>query len=463
MRNTSLSFVLLLSLFFWSCQKDISKEPQYSEKAKAVAGSDRGHLVQTKTFSSDVAQDWLDMELRLQWANTYALNGNRFFAYLGVALYESVVPGMPAYLSLEGQLNGMPDMPETEPGTAYHWPAAANTALAYLLRNFYTRPESAGLRPSIDSLEAALNTRYRAEVDAATFARSVAFGAEIGRRILEWARADGAANAACAYTPSTEVGKWNTTNPLTGLTFAPSLPCWGQNRMFVAGSTEGIYSPLPPPYSEDPNSAYYAMVKEVYDASRPLTPEEMTQARYFNDNPGYPGGSHNLAVFRQIMEAEQFTLDQYALAWAKLGLALADAQIALWKQKYELLVDRPTRYIREVIGDYIPDAKSWTPYLAMPPYPEYPGGQSQTVGTFAAIMESILGTDYAFTLRTYEVTGYAPRSYDSFADLVNDVNWARVYSGYHYVYTVEESAKQGARIAANILELVDFHKGEGHP
>ena len=463
MRIPKLSLLFCLVLFLFSCQKDISSEPQYSEKAKAAAGKEHGHLVQTKTFTSDVAQDWLDMELRLQWANTYALNGNRFFAYLGIALYESVVPGMPAYLSLDDQLNGMPDMPEAEPGKAYHWPAAANKALAHLMRNFYTRPESAGLMKSVDSLEAALNARYSAEVSAETFARSVAFGAEVASRILEWAKADGAASAACAFTNPTEVGKWNTINPVTGQSFTASLPCWGQNRMFVAGSTEGIYSPLPPAYSEDPASPYYAMVKQVYDVSTTLTAEQRTQARYFNDNPGYPGGTHNLAVFRQIMEAEQLPLDDYAVAWAKLGIALADAQIALWQQKYALLVDRPTRYIREVIGDYIPAAKTWTSLLNMPPYPEYPGGQSQTVGAFAVIMESIFGTDYAFTLRTYEVTGYAPREYDSFADLVNDVNWARVYSGYHYVYTVEESAKQGAAIANNILELVDFHKGEGHP
>lgn len=460
MRITKLSFLLLFALFLYSCQKDISHEPLSGEKAKApAAGKEHGHLVQTKTFSSDVAQDWLDMELRLQWANTYALNGARFFAYLGIALYESVVPGMPAYLSLDDQLNGMPDMPETEPGKAYHWPAAANTALAHLMRNFYTRPESAGLRPSIDSLEAVHNARYQAEVNAETYARSVAFGAEVARRILEWAKADGAANAACAFTTPTDITKWRNVAPNpTGA----SLPCWGQNRMFVAGSTEDIYSPLPPAYSEDPNSAYYTMVKQVYDVSTTLTAEQKIQARYFNDNPGYPGGTHNLAVFRQIMEAEQFPLDQYAVAWAKLGIALAETQIAIWQQKYALLVDRPTRYIREVIGDYIPAAQTWTSYLPMPPYPEYPGGQSQTVGAFAAIMESIFGPDYAFTLRTYEVTGYAPRPYDSFAGLVNDVNWARVYSGYHYVYTVEESAKQGAAIANNILELVDFHKGEGH-
>jgi hypothetical protein len=285
----------------------------------------------------------------------------------------------------------------------------------------------------------------------------------VARRILEWAKADGAASAACPFTSPTEVGKWNTINPVTGATFAASLPCWGQNRMFVAGSTEGIYSPLPPAYSEDPASPYYAMVKEVYDVSTTLTEAQRVQARYFNDNPGYPGGTHNLAIFRQVMEAEQLPLDQYALAWAKLGIALVDAQIALWRQKYELLVDRPTRYIRGVIGDYIPAAKTWTSYLAMPAYPEYPGGQSQTVGAFAAIMEHLFGTDYAFILRTYEVNGFAPRSYDSFADLVDEVNWARVYSGYHYVYTVEESAKQGAAIANNILELVDFHKGQGHP
>lgn len=466
MRITKLPVLLFLVLFLGSCQKDISSEPRFSEKAKAAAsGSDHGHLVQTKAFPDDVAEKWLDMELRLTWSwsgNPYGLNGDRFLAYLGVALYESVVPGMPAYLSLDDQLNGMPDMPETVPGTAYYWPASANAAMAYLQRAFFTAatPE---LKRSIDSLEGALNTQYKAAVDAETFARSVAFGTEVARRILEWSKTDGAASAACAYTPSTEVGKWNTTNPITNAKFTPFVPCWGQNRAFVPGSTEGTYEPLPPAYSEDPNSAYYAMVKEVYDASLTLTQAQKDLAKYFLDQPGYPSGTQYIYIFRQVVGDEDMNLAETAVATAQLGLALAEAQRSAWQQKYALLVDRPVRYIREVIGDYIPAAQTWTPLFATPAYPEFPAGHPQTAGAFGEIMETIFGENYAITLHTYDVIGLAPLSFSSFDDLVASVGWARVYSGIHYTYTVEASAKQGAAIAENILEMVDFHKGEGKP
>ncbi|MEO7396999.1 MAG: hypothetical protein ABIW84_00390 [Ilumatobacteraceae bacterium] len=61
---------------------------------------------------------------------------DRALAYCGIAAYEAVVPGMPAYQSLTGQLNSFPAMPVAEPGKAYHWAASANAALAEMNRRF---------------------------------------------------------------------------------------------------------------------------------------------------------------------------------------------------------------------------------------------------------------------------------------------------------------------------------------
>lgn len=110
---------LLLSGFFIiiSCKK---------ETGDLEVEDGHGHLHQTKSYSSEVAQKWHDFQLTLlrlpAGPNPYGMNGNRYFAYLGVALYESVVPGMPGYQSLYGQLTNMPAMPATQPGKAYHWP-----------------------------------------------------------------------------------------------------------------------------------------------------------------------------------------------------------------------------------------------------------------------------------------------------------------------------------------------------
>ena len=68
---------------------------------------------------------------------TGAQSTDRCQAYCGIAAYEAVVNGMPAYQSLEHQLTDFPEMPKTEPGKAYHWAASANAALAEMNRRLF--------------------------------------------------------------------------------------------------------------------------------------------------------------------------------------------------------------------------------------------------------------------------------------------------------------------------------------
>jgi hypothetical protein len=141
------------------------------------------------------------------------------------------------------------------------------------------------------------------------------------------------------------------------------------------------------------------------------------------------------------------------MAHAKTGIAIAEAQIGCWKMKYELLVDRPVRYIRNVLGH-----ATWSPLLSTPPHPEFPSGHSQTGGAFAAVLTSLFGSNYQITIHTYDNLNMAPRSYNSFAEMVEDIGKSRVYGGIHYSYTCTESSKQGAKIAGNILNTLRFIK-----
>jgi hypothetical protein len=52
----------------------------------------------------------------------------------------------------------------------------------------------------------------------------------------------------------------------------------------------------------------------------------------------------------------------------------------------------------------------------------------------------------------------APRTYNSFNEMTEDVGRSRVYAGIHYTYTCTESRKQGERIAQNILSKLSFQK-----
>ena len=450
------TLLLLTMALALSCQKQID-QPAAKEIQSLAAKQDHGHLNQTKTFNATGPMKWQDIQLRMLYQsaeiNVYGVNGIRWFAYCGIGLYESVVPGMPSYKSLHGQLTDMPEMPATEPGKAYHWPTCANAALAYLNKHFYTAANSAAYQYSLDSLENALNAEYEAETDGATFQRSKDFGKAVAEKIYAWSEVDGYKVANRPFTwpvyPIPE-GTWTNTAPNpTGI----AAPYWGENRPFVPGSTTGTASPLPPTYSADPNSGYYAMVKEVYDISQQLTDAQKEAANYFNDEPGYKAGTHYISVFDQVMHNENRQLDFYALAHAKTAISMAESMINCWKIKYAQLVDRPIRYIRNVLG-----YSTWEPFIHTHPHPEFPSGHSQNAGAFAAAMTSIFGDNYHLTLHTYDNKGLSPRSYNSFNEMAIDIGKARVYGGIHNTYSCVEGRKQGERIANNVISMLKFQK-----
>ena len=443
----AIAFMMGILLTYSSCKKEATGDPKEGE---------HGHLQQTKTFSAEVAQKWQDLQLRFlrtpTTVNPFGRHGHRYFAYCGIALYESVVEGMPAYQTLYGQLTAMPQMPSTEPGQAYHWPTCANAALAYMNKHFFTPPAiTAADVATMDSLENALNAQYQTEINnAETFQRSKDYGRTVAERIFTWSTTDGSDHANDPYTPNGPPGSWTNTAPNpTGIL----EPYWGNNRSFVAGVATGTASPLPPAYSTDPNSDYYAMVKEVYDVSLTLTPEQIATALYFRDNPGYPQATNYISTFSQVRHVENPQLDFYALAHAKMGIAFAEAMINCWKIKYTVLQDRPTRYVRNVLGH-----ASWNPLIAIPAHPEFPSAHSQMAGAVATVLTSVLGDNYHFTLHTYDYMGMAPRSYNSFNEMAVDIGKARVYGGIHYTYSCVEGRKQGERIATNVLNTLRFKK-----
>ena len=140
---TKILSCFLLFSFFISCQKNIEKQSTQEEIATAANNNkEHGHLKQTKKFSSDVVIQWLNLDQDLLRpplpTGTTVQGGERILAYTGIALYEAVVNGMPAYQSLSGQLTDFPTMPSTEPGKAYHWAAAANAALAEETRYLFS-------------------------------------------------------------------------------------------------------------------------------------------------------------------------------------------------------------------------------------------------------------------------------------------------------------------------------------
>ncbi|HEX6170453.1 MAG TPA: vanadium-dependent haloperoxidase, partial [Chitinophagaceae bacterium] len=351
--------------------------------------------------------------------------------------------------SLAGQLTNLPEMPSTEPGKAYHWAASANAALAEMNRRLFPATADAN-KTAMTNLENSFTATYATEVDAATLQRSIAFGKEVATRVFTWASTDGSANVNPPYIPPSGLGLWVPTSPTPAVN-----PYANQRRLLVPGSADGTTLVPPPSFSTVPGSPFYNMVKEVYDASATpttLTTDQKAMADYFKDVPGYTPGGTYVALMSQALDITKPTLDLAALTYVKVGLAMHDAGIVLFTNKYQFNLIRPVTYIRAYIDP------NWSTYIPTPNHPEFPSGHSTTGGGVLTMMSNMFGEDFHITLHTYDYLNYPARSYTSFTQLSNEISDSRLYGGLHYRATLDKSTVQGKKVAQNILNKVKFLK-----
>jgi hypothetical protein len=441
---------IVFTVFICSCQKTIDAPTVPPEESMTVANKMHGHLKQTKEYSSDVAIKWMNMQIRLM--STTAGPNNTFsrpYVYGGIALYEAVVPGMPAYQSIASQLNGLSGLPQTLPGYAYHWPASANAALAYINKKIFTTTSSAN-QASIDSLENALTLEYKSQEDEATINRSIEFGKTVAEKIIEWAATDGYPNINAPYTPVSGAGYWVPPSiPLP----VNSTPYWGNMRRVVAGSGDNAQPGPPPSYSEDPSSAFYKMVKQVYDASPSPGSANAAMALYWRDVPGTTTPGHHVSILKQVLENDKPGLDVAALAYAMGGIMVYDASISTWQTKYKYSLVRPITYIQNVLGH-----TTWSPLLSTPAHPEYTSAHASLSSANAEALTIVFGDNHPFTDHTFDYLGFPPRSYASFRELGEEAGNSRLYAGIHYQNSIDIGFWQGRKVASNIQSKLRFLK-----
>ncbi|HEX9386728.1 MAG TPA: hypothetical protein VF918_10455, partial [Anaerolineales bacterium] len=273
-------------------------------------------------FSAEVPLAWFDLAYSL--VRDEALSppvASRTFGYLGVALYEALVPGMPGYQSLAGQLNDLQTLPKPA-DPAYHWPTVANSVLAATMEKLLNTESSS---TQIHALEEQFTREFKPGLPPGVYKRSVERGRAISQAILRWAASDGYETyKACPYLPPAGVGLWQPTPP--GFR-PPLLPCWGKLRPFVLNSGGECSPGAPLTYSEDPESEFYREAWEVYSVVNHLNPEQLAIAQFWADSPGQTGTppGHSISILSQILMQEGSSLEAAAEAYARVGIALGDS------------------------------------------------------------------------------------------------------------------------------------------
>lgn len=452
MRNILNFFVLLVFattvlLTQFGCQKEEVVQPVNEVDSSILEKP-------AKIYSNAVATDYFNLECKfVQGTGGYTPPvASRAFAYTAITLYQSIYPGMSSkFNSLEGKLNGMPPMPVPGPTAIFkmQWELVSNAALAQIMRLFFPTATPTNMAV-LDSLENYYNTLIAPTISQNTYDKSREYGIEVANAVFEYSKTDGGHEGYLhnfpAYTPPVGPGLWVPTPPL----YQPALqPYWGNNRPFIVDDIVPTLPGPPTTYSEDPSSQFYSEALEVYNTVQNLTPEQLEIALFWSDDPGatFTPPGHSISIATQVIKNENYTLDKAAYTYVCVGLAVSEAFVAGWYDKYVYNYIRPVTAIQNLI------APGWLPILNTPPFPEYVSGHSIQSGASSEVLSQIFGYNYAFTDHTHDYRGFTPRSFDSFFDFADEAAISRLYGGIHFVPAIEVGVSQGRLIGANVMNL----------
>ena len=243
-------------------------------------------------------------------------------------------------------------------------------------------------------------------------------------------------------------GKWVPTNPIRQQQL-PLLPEWGNIRTFAMPSGATCPTPGNPAFSTEPDSQFYKEASEVYETVKNATPEQMAIARFWSDDPMLsmtPPG-HWVSIALQVAERADLSLDDNVDLLARMGIAMSDAFVGCWHDKFVYNLVRPITYIKKDI-----DPK-WEPILNTPPFPEYPSGHSTVSGAMDAVLTAFFGENYAFEDKTGSPDGRNPRNFKSFHEAAEEAGISRLYGGIHFRSAIVDGLAQGRCIGAYTIAL----------
>ncbi len=376
---------------------------------------------------------------------------SRIYVYPNIGAYEILAVNSDAYNSLLGQIDGFPKIdPPTEDGV--------NLDLAALIAHMELGKK---LIFSEERMQTYQDERYSEweDMNSKEFEASKAYGLQVVKTIADWM--DGDMYKETRTMPkfavnTDEVYRWQPTPPayMDGIE-----PAWNKIRPMVLDSASQFIPLQHPEFSMDPDSDFYKELVEVYEISNKITEEgddseEIEIAQFWDCNPyvsvtrGHlmfatkkiTPGAHWIGITKIACDKSGFDFKDTVFAYTKSSIAIFDAFISCWDEKYRSNLVRP----ETLINNYIDD--QWEPILQTPPFPEYPSGHSVVSGASSIVLTSIFGDDFAFDDDTEQPYGLPIRSFPSFKAAAQEAAISRLYGGIHYMAAIDNGIDQGYKV-----------------
>lgn len=377
---------------------------------------------------------------------------SRVYAYVSMAVYESIEAYNPDLVELCGKLNESRPKPMAKPEQAFI-PLVALEAFNRAAKHFVF---------SEDKIDAYYQEKVAELQDLgvpkSVWEESKNYGIAVANMVIDYSSTDGYAETrALKYTVKHDPGEWLPTPP----DYMDAIePNWNQLRAFIIDSATQFIPVPPTSFDSKKNSLFYKEMMEVYETTNQLDDEQIAIAKFWDCNPfvtlhqGHymqglkkitPGGHWvGIAGIASKTAASDFykTIQSYTLTC----LTLADAFISCWDEKYRSRLIRP----ETVINAYVdPD---WRPLLTTPPFPEYTSGHSVISAAAATTLTYLYGEEFSYADTVEVKYGLDARNFGSFREASEEAAISRLYGGIHYMPAINNGVDQGKKVGGYIVE-----------
>lgn len=321
--------------------------------------------------------------------------------------------------------------------------AAAIAAAHGVLKAYF--PANAA---TLDALKA---TSLGAIPNGSAKAGGIATGEAAAATILAVRFNDGATPAQFYLPNSTDPYQWQLTagcSPAGGILYH-----WANLRTFGIANAEDFRADPPPALTSPQYTRAFDEVKRVGSKNSTERPQDRTDvARFYaSTSPAY---IFNMAA-RQMSEAEGQSMLHLARSLALVNMAISDAAVASFGNKYHYTTWRPETAIRNADIDDNPKTEreqGWEPYIVAPCFPAYTSNHATLSGAGAEVLRRIYGEGgHAITITNPAVQGLS-YSYLTLNQILSDIDDARVFGGIHFRFDQDAGGKLGRAVGTEVYK-----------
>ncbi|WP_394802450.1 vanadium-dependent haloperoxidase [Aquimarina acroporae] len=383
---------------------------------------------------------------------------SRIYNYPNIAAYEIIRQENQKYKSLASQLHGLETVPAADTTKIVNYKVAA--LIAYL-------DVGKELIFSEDKIEKYRDSLYASwgAINEQSFKNSRDYGLQVASHIKKWITTDNYAQTRTMpkFSVNTDdPARWQPTPPdyMDGIE-----PHWREIRPSIIDSASQFTPKGHPDFSLEKDSPFFKEVLETYEVGNTIkdegeTSEKIQIARFWDCNPyvsTHKGhlmfatkkitpGAHWIGICKIACQKTQSDFNQTVYAYTKTSIAIADAFISCWDEKYRSNLIRPETLINQHIDE------NWEPVLQTPPFPEYTSGHSVVSGAASTVLTDIFGDGFAFNDTTEEPYGLPIRSFISFHQAAEEAAISRLYGGIHYRAAIDLGLEQGRSLGKFVVQ-----------